>query len=102
MQKLWDKIIEGVVGEDVAALSDKIRYLGRLYYPTDTIFPVGYLVDMLERVSAQRERRDIGWVVNTMREVGVPFATLFYHYNMVLQSTVCLHLFVSTSFLIMG
>jgi len=88
VHKLWEKIIESVAVEDVSALSDKIRHLGRLYYPSDTIFPIGFLVDMLERVSAQRERRDIGWVVSTLRDVGVPFAVLFHYYNAVLRSMV--------------
>eukprot|EP00698_Gefionella_okellyi_P004934 TRINITY_DN14557_c0_g1_i1.p1 TRINITY_DN14557_c0_g1~~TRINITY_DN14557_c0_g1_i1.p1 ORF type:complete len:1315 (+),score=335.24 TRINITY_DN14557_c0_g1_i1:93-4037(+) len=86
IRRLWDKIIQKDAG-DLGHLAEKIRQLGRLYYPNESIFPVSYIVDLLERQSVGvQTRMDTMWVVSALREVGVPYYIIFMHYHSAMES----------------
>ena len=93
--QFWDKIIKEELssvrsrGCSVSAiiknLSSKISSVGRLYFPSELMFPIRYLCSGLEYRSFQFFNSsnfvDFKWVYQCFRDVGVPYATIFDVYN---------------------
>jgi len=79
VKQLWDKIICEEI-KDTQALKEKILSLGREFYPSELVFPVEYLVDVLERSNFQSVQSG-EWLIQTMHDIGVPFPTLLEYYD---------------------
>ncbi len=62
------------------------------YYPSEIVFPLGYLIDALEKVSHEMRTAAPDWepgcIVRAMTEIGVSFPLLFEIYNHVFDSKV--------------
>ncbi|KAH6585687.1 hypothetical protein BASA50_001021 [Batrachochytrium salamandrivorans] len=65
----------------IEALSDKIKELGRKFYPDENVFPLGFLVNRLEQESYENDdgvtTLHNAWVVDALRGINVPFITIF-------------------------
>ena len=74
-------------------LRTKLVELGQQYSRNERYFPLPYLVQLLEQTGAQLEW-DIGFVHQTLQEVGVAITTLFGIYDHLFKAKVserCLH-----------
>lgn len=82
IQKLWKKVISrNSTSQD--RLARKLRELGYQLYDADSVFfPLDYLIATLERYNFEdgQTRNDSTWIIRMMREVGVPFSTLYFAY----------------------
>ena len=71
---------------------EKVKSLGAELYPSDMVFPLGYLVDILERSSLELKHVaadwTLDWVLRTMREIRVPHPLLFEAYDHTFDSKV--------------
>ena len=67
------------------ALGDKIREVGRRFYPDDNVFPLHFLINKLEQDSFEDLDKSVapkrGWVVDAFRAVNIPFITIFQSYH---------------------
>lgn len=97
--------METLGNNDVSVtLSNKVREIGGRVFPDDNTFPIrisffdyilfntiviGFLCNKLESTSLQfRDGSKTGWVISTMRNVGVPFSSLFQVYNEMFETKV--------------
>ncbi|KAJ1559998.1 hypothetical protein HK405_008612, partial [Cladochytrium tenue] len=92
VQTLWNKIIASVVdmnvggGDKAFLLQERVKAIGRKYYPDENVFPVAFLCSTLEAVvytsrppSASASSTE-SWVLAAMRAVGVPNLVLLQIY----------------------
>jgi nuclear pore complex protein Nup155 len=83
------------------ALKDKVREIGLKYYPDDNVFPLSmysliYLVELLiNKLEYQAFERSLkgagpekGWILKTMREIKVPWNSLFVILNDIFETKV--------------
>ncbi|KAI9555074.1 hypothetical protein GHT06_017589 [Daphnia sinensis] len=85
---IWQNIINAEVKKlgnadtetKLAALSSKMKTLGRTYAQSEQFFPLDFLVKTLETYSV-RWNGPPGWVVSIMLTAGVSFQRLFAVYN---------------------
>ena len=60
-----------------------------MVYPDENVFDIQFVSDIFEQLTlTTNEMIDIGWVINTMRKIGVPFMKLFNAYNEMFESKV--------------
>lgn len=83
------------------ALKDKIREIGLKYYPDDNVFPLSkvffsnfpeLLVNKLEYQAFESSLKgsgpERGWLLKTMREIKVPYNSLFVILNDIFETKV--------------
>ncbi|KAL6064256.1 Nucleoporin 155 [Balamuthia mandrillaris] len=94
VKKFWENIVlEELYNADspdytVDSLRTRIVSVGRsLQYPNELVLPIPWLCNYLELKSFEYQRWHYGWVVQTMREIGVPFPQLFQIYNKFFHSS---------------
>ncbi|KAM7443523.1 hypothetical protein ABFA07_007737 [Porites harrisoni] len=88
IETLWKDIIEGELQESLqnspsdrmAIVSKKIASLGKMYVHSERYFPLGAIVLMLEKKSAELAW-DPTWVFMTLLEIGIPFPVLHGIYD---------------------
>ncbi|EDO30041.1 predicted protein, partial [Nematostella vectensis] len=88
IETLWREIIDKELKESsssspsdrIALISSKMVALGRTYVHSERYFPLGALVLILERYSAELDW-DPTWVFMTMLEIGIPFPVLHGIYD---------------------
>ncbi|KAK1345362.1 hypothetical protein QTO34_014073 [Cnephaeus nilssonii] len=93
VQTLWQDIIEKELNESVAlsssdrmhALSLKIVLLGKMYAGTPRFFPLDFIVQFLEQQVCTLSW-DVGFVIQTMNEIGVPLPRLLEVYDHLFKS----------------
>lgn len=51
--------------------------LGQKFFPSDLVFPLGFLVDALEHRNYEFGTQDNLWVLRVFTEIGVTFPQLF-------------------------
>ena len=92
VENVWREIIQQ---EDVRenprfieSLHARVIETGRKFYPSEVVFPLGFLIHELEKLSFESQTDRKEWVFETMLEVGVPFALLFRIYNQISNSRV--------------
>jgi nuclear pore complex protein Nup155 len=87
VEHLWTRIIEDIIQlsmNPLESLCDKIKELGRSFYPDETIFPLKYLISKLEHVGFENAAKFGGklpWVIQTLLDIKVPFGRLFGVYQ---------------------
>jgi len=87
VRKIWGKIIEQELKSDkIAPLREKVKSLGQEYFPSELVFPLGYLLDTLEQRSfVLRDIAldwDLEWVINVMKkDIQVSTLVMFDLYN---------------------
>uniref|UniRef100_A0A5F5PLB7 Nucleoporin 155 n=1 Tax=Equus caballus TaxID=9796 RepID=A0A5F5PLB7_HORSE len=93
VQTLWQDIIEKELNESVTlsspdrmhALSLKIVLLGKIYAGTPRFFPLDFIVQFLEQQVCTLNW-DVGFVIQTMNEIGVPLPRLLEVYDHLFKS----------------
>ncbi|XP_021570317.1 nuclear pore complex protein Nup155 isoform X2 [Carlito syrichta] len=93
VQTLWQDIIEKELNESVAlsspdrmhALSLKIVLLGKMYASTPRFFPLDFIVQFLEQQVCTLNW-DVGFVIQTMNEIGVQLPRLLEVYDQLFKS----------------
>ena len=70
------------------SLRARVIETGRKFYPSEVVFPLGFLIHELEKLSFESQTDRKEWVFETMLEVGVPFTVLFRIYNQISNSRV--------------
>uniref|UniRef100_A0A8C0R1F0 Nucleoporin 155 n=1 Tax=Canis lupus dingo TaxID=286419 RepID=A0A8C0R1F0_CANLU len=88
VQTLWQDIIEKELNESVTlsspdrmhALSLKVVLLGKIYAGTPRFFPLDFIVQFLEQQVCTLNW-DVGFVIQTMNEIGVPLPRLLEVYD---------------------
>uniref|UniRef100_A0A452TW27 Nucleoporin 155 n=1 Tax=Ursus maritimus TaxID=29073 RepID=A0A452TW27_URSMA len=93
VQTLWQDIIEKELSESVAlsssdrmhALSLKVVLLGKIYAGTPRFFPLDFIVQFLEQQVCTLNW-DVGFVIQTMNEIGVPLPRLLEVYDHLFKS----------------
>ncbi|EPY80932.1 hypothetical protein CB1_000775013 [Camelus ferus] len=93
VQTLWQDIIEKELNESVTlsspdrmhALSLKIVLLGKIYAGTPRFFPLDFIVQFLEQQVCTLNW-DVGFVIQTMNEIGVPLPRLLEVYDQLFKS----------------
>ncbi|XP_006876995.1 PREDICTED: nuclear pore complex protein Nup155 isoform X2 [Chrysochloris asiatica] len=93
VQTLWQDIIEKELNDSVAmsspdrmhALSLKIVLLGKIYAGTPRFFPLDFIVQFLEQQVCTLNW-DVGFVIQTMNEIGVPLPRLLEVYDQLFKS----------------
>jgi Nup133 N terminal like/Non-repetitive/WGA-negative nucleoporin C-terminal len=94
VRELWTRMVDNEIAESQvpALLEQRIVALGRDFYPSDVIFPTGFLVDLLERRTFERRRDPTwasvvgGWVSNALGQVGVPLGEIVDGYRGMIES----------------
>ena len=94
VEHLWTRIIEEVIeasANPLESLCDKVKELGRSFYPDETIFPLKYLISKLESLGFESDGALLGgangnggsspWVIRTLLDIKVPFGRLFGVYQ---------------------
>ncbi|KAH0520598.1 Nuclear pore complex protein Nup155 [Microtus ochrogaster] len=90
---LWQDIIEKELNESVTlsssdrmhALSLKLVLLGKIYAGTPRFFPLDFIVQFLEQQVCTLNW-DVGFVIQTMNEIGVPLPRLLEVYDQLFKS----------------
>lgn len=90
---LWQDIIEKELNDSVAlsssdrmhALSLKLVLLGKIYAGTPRFFPLDFIVQFLEQQVCTLNW-DVGFVIQTMNEIGVPLPRLLEVYDQLFKS----------------
>lgn len=78
------------------SIAEKIKELGKRFYPNENSFPLHFLISQLEHAEMEREG-DHEWLIAALRDVKVPFNQLFQIYHEIFRSKVfltlrrCLH-----------
>ncbi|XP_022349102.1 nuclear pore complex protein Nup155 isoform X2 [Enhydra lutris kenyoni] len=93
VQTLWQDIIEKELNESVAlsssdrmhALSLKVVLLGKIYAGTPRFFPLDFIVQFLEQQVCTLNW-DVGFVIQTMNEIGMPLPRLLEVYDHLFKS----------------
>nr|KAF6490461.1 nucleoporin 155 [Molossus molossus] len=93
VQTLWQDIVEKELNESVTlsssdrmhALSLKIVLLGKMYASTPRFFPLDFIVQFLEQQVCTLNW-DVGFVIQTMNEIGVPLPRLLEVYDHLFKS----------------
>uniref|UniRef100_A0A4X2JYW2 Nucleoporin 155 n=1 Tax=Vombatus ursinus TaxID=29139 RepID=A0A4X2JYW2_VOMUR len=93
VQTLWQDIIEKELNDSVTmsssdrmqALSLKIVLLGKIYAGTPRFFPLDFIVQFLEQQVCNLNW-DVGFVIQTMHEIGVPLPRLLEVYDQLFKS----------------
>uniref|UniRef100_A0A2K6SBX7 Nucleoporin 155 n=1 Tax=Saimiri boliviensis boliviensis TaxID=39432 RepID=A0A2K6SBX7_SAIBB len=93
VQTLWQDIIEKELNDSVTlsssdrmhALSLKIVLLGKIYAGTPRFFPLDFIVQFLEQQVCTLNW-DVGFVIQTMNEIGVPLPRLLEVYDQLFKS----------------
>ncbi|XP_006889597.1 PREDICTED: nuclear pore complex protein Nup155-like isoform X2 [Elephantulus edwardii] len=93
VQTLWQDIIERELSDSVTmsspdrmhALSLKIVLLGKIYAGTPRFFPLDFIVQFLEQQVCTLNW-DVGFVIQTMHEIGVPLPRLLEVYDQLFKS----------------
>uniref|UniRef100_A0A2I3HXB7 Nucleoporin 155 n=1 Tax=Nomascus leucogenys TaxID=61853 RepID=A0A2I3HXB7_NOMLE len=93
VQTLWQDIIEKELSDSVTlsssdrmhALSLKIVLLGKIYAGTPRFFPLDFIVQFLEQQVCTLNW-DVGFVIQTMNEIGVPLPRLLEVYDQLFKS----------------
>lgn len=88
IETLWRDIIDKELHESLSSspsdrmtiVSKKIASLGKMYVHSERYFPLGAIVLMLEKKSAELSW-DPTWVFMTMLEIGIPFPVLHGIYD---------------------
>jgi len=96
IRKLWDNIISDELQKmlqhkNFEHLRTKISSLTKVYATSDLVFPLEYLVEVLEKTSIQYRNMTgwrIEWVVACFLSGGVPHYKLFYVYDNLLVKSV--------------
>ncbi|KAI8579508.1 hypothetical protein K450DRAFT_241319 [Umbelopsis ramanniana AG] len=71
----------------LASLSAYVRRLGQRFFPSRFAFPLDVLCEMLEQFAySYIDQVEPGWVINTMRSVGVPYEMLFEAYLVIFDA----------------
>ena len=90
---LWAEIIEreAELCDTPTAIGEKIQTLGRELYPSEVVFPVGFITELLERLAFRNEglvawRDCADWVGATMKKVGVRAIDMIEVYRRMLES----------------
>lgn len=86
VEHLWTQIIEGIVQNSpnpLESLCEKIKTLGRSFYPDENIFPLKYLISKLENMSFEKSVGDgkSPWVVNICLDIQIPYSRIFSAYQ---------------------
>eukprot|EP01135_Chromosphaera_perkinsii_P003900 Nk52_evm1s262 gene=Nk52_evmTU1s262 len=93
--QFWDQIIKEELSSVKARgctpaaviknLSSKVSTVGRLYYPSEVMFPIRYLCSTLEcqgfHFLSTNNYVNLKWVYKCFLDVGVPYATIYDVYN---------------------
>ncbi|OBS78292.1 hypothetical protein A6R68_19317, partial [Neotoma lepida] len=90
---LWQDIIEKELSDSVTlsssdrmhALSLKLVLLGKIYAGTPRFFPLDFIVQFLEQQVCTLNW-DVGFVIQTMNEIGVPLPRLLEVYDQLFKS----------------
>ncbi|KAM5264755.1 nuclear pore complex protein Nup155 isoform 2-T2 [Ctenodactylus gundi] len=93
VQTLWQDIIEKELNDSITlsssdrmhALSLKIVLLGKIYAGTPRFFPLDFIVQFLEQQVCTLNW-DVGFVIQTMNEIGVPLPRLLEVYDHLFKS----------------
>ncbi|XP_040833408.1 nuclear pore complex protein Nup155 isoform X2 [Ochotona curzoniae] len=93
VQTLWQDIVEKELNDSVMlsssdrmhALSLKIVLLGKIYAGTPRFFPLDFIVQFLEQQVCTLNW-DVGFVIQTMNEIGVPLPRLLEVYDQLFKS----------------
>ncbi|XP_023568499.1 nuclear pore complex protein Nup155 [Octodon degus] len=93
VQTLWQDIIEKELSDSVTlnssdrmhALSLKIILLGKIYAGTPRFFPLDFIIQFLEQQVCTLNW-DVGFVIQTMNEIGVPLPRLLEVYDQLFKS----------------
>lgn len=93
VQTLWQDIIEKELSDSVTlsssdrmhALSLKIVLLGKIYAGTPRFFPLDFIIHFLEQQVCTLDW-DVGFVIQTMNEIGVPLPRLLEVYDQLFKS----------------
>ncbi|ERE82523.1 Nucleoporin [Cricetulus griseus] len=101
---LWQDIIEKELNDSVTlsssdrmhALSLKLVLLGKIYAGTPRFFPLDFIVLFLEQQVCTLNW-DVGFVIQTMNEIGVPLPRLLEVYDQLFKSRIRLEVLTSTS-----
>lgn len=88
IETLWRDIIEAELHDSLqsspsdrmAVVSKKVAYLGKVYVHSERYFPLGAIILMLEKKSAELSW-DPTWVFMTLLEIGIPFPVLHGIYD---------------------
>ncbi|KAK9759808.1 hypothetical protein K7432_016807 [Basidiobolus ranarum] len=59
------------------AMSQKVKDIGKKYYPSSNVFPLAKICDLLEKYNLQHNAEaEPGWVVRTLHDIGVPYGSM--------------------------
>jgi len=91
VRNLWSCIADSELKHGVfTPLKDKVKLLGKEYFPSESVFPTGFLIDMLESkgsvLRGTASDWDLKWLFHTMLDIGIPYSQLYDCYNSLLDS----------------
>jgi len=95
VKRLWVDIISDALSSNSrssspSSLKATMASLGRDFHPSGAVFPVPFIIEVLERHSMERKslpawRESKGWVPWTMVEIGVPRRDILAAYGSILE-----------------
>ncbi|KAI0557574.1 Nucleoporin [Gracilaria domingensis] len=91
---LWREIIqrEFDISSTPSAVADRVHKLGREFYPCDFVFPVSFVMEVMELLAFENRNHgpwgDIDdWVVSTMKGIGIPLCDVIEGYRKMMESS---------------
>lgn len=87
-RQLWRDIVKRETSktESKRLVAQNLEVIGRQFYPSEVVLPIGYLIELLEMVNFQMYGgEDIEWGVKVIRGIGVPLTDLVECYRKVLE-----------------
>uniref|UniRef100_A0A6B2KWQ8 Nucleoporin Nup133/Nup155-like N-terminal domain-containing protein n=1 Tax=Arcella intermedia TaxID=1963864 RepID=A0A6B2KWQ8_9EUKA len=89
--KIWTSLIHELVKADpqVDHIAEKVKYLGHKFSASPSVFPLGTLIPILEKLNftvlkrADPQKRL--WVMDTLLDIGIPHDVLFREYSKIIQ-----------------
>ncbi|CAN8073688.1 unnamed protein product [Agarophyton chilense] len=91
---LWREIIhrEIDISNTPSSVSDRVQKLGREFYPCDFVFPISFIMEVMEFLAF--ENRDHGpwksiedWTVSVMKSIGIPLSDVIEGYRKMMESS---------------
>jgi len=78
IERVLTDIIDSV-GQNLVLLQQKIVALGKEYFGS-AVFPLDFVITKLETVRINTEPDNTNYIINIMRQIGVPWSILFSEY----------------------
>jgi hypothetical protein len=97
VQSVWHELFASAEEEalqrgsrPIDLISDKVRSLGMKLSSDESIFPVPYIVNVLETMAYEKRSEYIvrGWVASVLRNAGIPYDVIFSAFNALFESKV--------------